>query len=603
MKNKVINKIINRYMASLLAILLVVACNDDFMDRFPETSISPEAYFKTVNDLQLYTNTYYTSIVVQWVDLISDNIAGTGTGGQEYNMIYGNTNVENVGGWTRSEWGELRKYNLFLENAGKVSGLQAEINHYIGFTRLQRAIWYYEYVKKYSDVPWYSRTFSDVDEDMLNKARDPRTLVVDSIMADLDYAVRNMLPDLGNRTRVSRWYAAAMMARICLHEGTFRKYHPELNLQATANTFLNKAVEAAEIVMNSGQFDIVKTGGKDDAYKRLFDSNSLNNHREMILFKGYDNSANIRHNAGFRGGFYDNCQPTRSMMESYQYIMPDGKAVPFSTVPDYDKMNHVQAFKNRDPRFTQTFMSPGYIIPGFTSPYPPQLSYGGYHIIKFLSPDPSQWGGLPADSHQWTDLPVFRYAELLLIFAEAKAELGTLTQADLDKSINLIRGRVDLPPTLIGQIVEDATLKTQFPGVSDYLILEIRRERRVELAYEQKRWNDLMRWKAGHLIVAPREGMYIDHLGVFDVNGDGVPTMGVFESVATNTVPEEERSKYSFYYLNSGVFSLTNGTSGHIVINADAAARRFNDPQFYYFPIPRQQIILNSNLQQTLFWD
>ena len=605
MKNIIIQTI-NKIWVATLTMILLVACNDEFMDRFPETSISPEAFFRNIKDMELYTNTYYTSIEAEFVDYISDNNTTFGTNwwgdGSHHNLIRGNLIPDNAPGWSRDQWGTLRKYNLFLENAGKASGDKVSINHYIGFTRLQRAVWYYNMVKRYHDVPWYSGTLSDTNEDLLYKARDPRTLVVDSIMADLDFAVRNMSEAMGNRTRVSRWYAAAMMARICLNEGTFRKYHPELNLQGTANTYLNKAVEAAEIVMNSTNFNIDKTGGKDDAYRQLFANLNLANNREMILFKDFDNNLSIRHSAGYRGANIEH-QPTRSAMESYQYITPDGRAVPFSTVAGYDKMSFVQVFENRDPRFSQTFMYPGYIRPGLTEPYRPNLYYGGYTQQKYMPPSDDQWG----DDRQYTDLAVFRYAELLLIYAEAKAELGALTQGDLDKSINLIRDRVELPPTVIGQIVEDATLKAQFPDVTDFLILEVRRERRIELFCEQFRWDDLMRWKAGHLFTKMQEGIYVEQLGPIDINGDGVPTVAIFESAETNTVPEEERGSYSFFYLKNaagepGDISLTNGTSGFIVVNSEVN-RTFKDPQYYYFPVPRQQTILNPNLKQTIYWD
>lgn len=92
-----------------------------------------------------------------------------------------------------------------------------------------RAILYYSKVKDYSDVPWYSCDLQTTDIDLLYKPQDPRTLVVDSIMADLDYAVHNM-KDSYSTTVIYRNVALAIQARIALHEGTFRKYHPELNL-------------------------------------------------------------------------------------------------------------------------------------------------------------------------------------------------------------------------------------------------------------------------------------------------------------------------------------------------------------------------------------
>lgn len=595
MKKHILNTVI------LLSVFLV-SCNNDFMDRFPETSISPEAFFQTTKDLELYTNTYYTYISPKVFDYVSDNCLAYAENHYNNDMIRGNLTPSNVTGWSKDTWGELRRYNFFLDNVHKATGEPEIIRHHIGLTRLQRANFYYMMVKWYSDLPWYSHSLTDTDEEELYKKQDPRTLVVDSIMADLDYATKYMSEEMGNRTMFSRWYALAMKARICLHEGTFRKYHAELELQSTADKYLQEALAAAEEIMNSGLFEIDKNGGKDKAYQLLFTNMDLSKSPEMILFKDYDNDALIRHNSA-RETFNWVTNYSRSLMESYQYITSDGKAVPFSTISGYETKKFTEVFENRDPRFKQTFMYPGFVLPGESQASRPNLNLGGYPVIKFMAPTADQYGG----GAQYTDLPVARYAEILLIFAEAKAELGTITQADLDKSINLIRDRVELPPTVIGQIVSDPTLKAQFPGISNELLLEIRRERRVELVSEDFRWDDLHRWSAGNLIEQVQEGIYLDKFGVFDISGDGVPEMGVYEDEASNPIPENDRGNYSFYYLKSNTgslntFTLSKGTSGHIVLNGEIGSRKFVEPRSYYWPIPITQITVNPNLEQNKFW-
>jgi hypothetical protein len=596
-------KAIKIYIVAITGLVLIAGCNDDFMDRLPETSIAPEAFFNSVKDLELYTNTYYSNISIEFFDYVSDNCLSYAEAHENNNLIRGTVIPGTVGGWDKGQWGTLRKYNLFLANVHKAEGEASAINHYIGTTRLMRATWYYSMVKKYNDVPWYSTPLTDIDEDLLYKARDPRTLVVDSILADLDFAIRNMSENMGNRTQFSRWYAAAMMARICLHEGTFRKYHDELNLQSTANTYLQKAVEAAEIIMNSGNFAIDKSGAAENAYHALFANYDLSKSPEMILIKDYDLNSSITHFAG-RRTFDWVTGYSRSLMESYQYITPDGKAVPFSTVAGYDRKNFVEVFENRDLRFKQTFMYPGFTLFDDALPYRPVLNRGGYPSIKYMPATSIEY----QNQTQYTDVPVARYAEILLIYAEAKAELGTLTQDDLDRSINQIRSRVDLPPTVIDQMIEDPTLKAQFPGISNYILLDIRRERRIELVIEHFRWDDLMRWKAGHLVEKVQEGIYVDKFGVFDVTGDGIPEVGIFESEATNTIPEADRGNYSFYYLKNAAgalntFSLSNGNSGYIVLNGELSNRSFKQPQYYYWPIPQTQLLLNPSLKQTIFWE
>ena len=464
-----------------------------------------------------------------------------------------------------------------------------------------RAMWYYQQVKWYNDVPWYSHALTDTDTEALYKPRDSRELVVDSIMADLDYATQHISTDMGNRTLMSKWYALAMQARICLHEGTFRKYHDELELQVTANRFLQKAADAASQIMESRLFEIDQTGGINAAYQNLFTGYSLASSKEIILFKDYDNDLRIRHGAPEQS-FNKITSFSRSLMESYEYLDENGNAVPFSMVAGHETMNFVDVFKNRDPRLAQTFMYPGYMRPGVSTAYIQNMELGGYPCIKFMVNDAAQL----VSSLAYTDLPICRYAEVLLIYAEAKAELGQLTQDDMDKSINLIRDRVGMPRIIISEIKDDPNLNAQYPGITDKALLQIRRERRIELVNENFRWDDLMRWKEGHLIREVQKGIYIDHLGVFDVTGDGVPDVGIYKDAESNPIPETERGNYIFYYLESGgnpaTISLTEGDHGYIVVNSEIGNRHFEEPKYYYWPIPRQQRVLNPKLEETIFW-
>lgn len=592
----------NKY---ILAILLssLLSCNDDFLERYPETSLAPEAFFKTTQDLKLYTNTYYEYVVPEWFDYVSDNCVSYAESSEYNNLLRGSITPQTVSGWSKDDWGRLRRLNLFMDHVHNASGVPDEINHYTGITRLERALFYFDLVKKYNDVPWYSHALTDTNEEMLYKARDPRTSVVDSILADLNYATEHISDNMGDKTQFNKWYALAMKARFCLFEGTFRKYHKELNLETTADFFLNEAANAANTIIESGKFGIDKGNGPETAYWRLFNNYDLSGSPEIILFKNYSSEYQIRHSAAVQTYNWVTSY-SRSLMESYQYIREDGTVVPFSSLPEHDKKTFIEIFNNRDPRLSQCFMYPGFIPPGAQTPGRPNMNLGGYPVIKYMPETADQF----ASKMQYTDLPVSRYAEVLLIYAEAKAELGTINQNDLDISVNQIRSRVNMPPTIIGSIVEDQSLKKQFPNISNYLLLDIRRERRIELVNENFRWDDLIRWDAGHLLAQVQEGLYIDKLGLFDVTGDGIPEIGIFENETSNTVPDEERDKYSFYYLKSNegalnTFSLSEGDHGHIIMNVELNSRRFLAPQYYYFPIPQTQITLNPNLEQTIFWD
>lgn len=577
--------------------LLLVGCNDSFLDRFPESTIATENFFKTTNDLELLVNNFYKIVEAPVQDAESDNAASNSEATEMQNLLHGNITSSTAKGW---DWEQVRETNYFLENAHKAQGDAEVKKHYIGIVRMLRAQEYYKLIKRYNAVPWFSKSLKDTDTDQLYKGRDSRALVVDSIFADLDYATNYVLPDLGNRTTFNKWYAYGLLARTALHEGTYRKYHDELNMQATASTFLQKAVTACEKIMEEGGLKLETTGGTDQAYEKLFISNDLSKCPEIILFKDFDDGMNVRHDVAMTAFSYVS-NLSRSLMESY-LVIKNNKAIPFSTLPDYEQTGFTETFKNRDPRYKQTFMYPGFIRPGESKPFIPNMYMGGYPQIKFVIRDPlqMQWG------RSYNDLPVMRYAEILLIYAEAKAELETLTQDDVDKTINLLRDRVGMPHLILNEIIADPTIEAIYPNVvrNKNAIMEIRRERRVELACEGFRKDDLMRWKVGKLFEA-QQGIFVKQFGVFDVTGDGVADVGIYNS--KKDVPPIHLKKILYYLKdasgNSTNMSLSEGDHGYIMFTNDIVnPKKFEDPKYYYFPLPLEQNSLNKNLGETIFW-
>jgi hypothetical protein len=194
-----------------------------------------------------------------------------------------------------------------------------------------------------------------------------------------------------------------------------------------------------------------------------------------------------------------------------------------------------------------------------------------------------------------TGLPVFRFAEVLLNYAEAKAELGEFTADVIDKTVNVLRDRVRMPHFDAAREV-DATLQSLYPNVSDPALLALRRERRVELAGEGLRILDINRWYAGKVmeLEISKQGMYVPSLPyVYDVTNDGTPDYGIAasESAVTGEAVTWVYPGESFYIDNAGY-----------VHNVDDQNRRFDEPKDYYRPIPRQQIVLNPNLKQPFGW-
>jgi hypothetical protein len=206
----------------------------------------------------------------------------------------------------------------------------------------------------------------------------------------------------------------------------------------------------------------------------------------------------------------------------------------------------------------------------------------------------------------------------VLIFAEAKAELGTLTQADLNNSVNLLRNRVGMPVLNLSQANTkiDPVLAAYYPnvtGANQGIILELRRERRVELACEGLRRDDLKRWAAGEHFADNNQGIYIPYLGAYDMSGDGEPDLAILAS-PDDTAPiasltDEQKSNLSYYYLKTkdgadDGFFLSNGVNGHVCFTAyQKNQRSFKAPQYYYLPIPKQQLLLNPQLKQVFGWE
>ena len=241
-----------------------------------------------------------------------------------------------------------------LARTGRVEGDRGEINHYIGLARMFRALIYYSKVKDYSDVPWYSHDLQTTDTELLYKSQDPRSLVVDSIMADLDFAVTHMKTN-NSTTRIYRNAALAIQARIALHEGTFRKYHPELKLN-DGDRFLKIAVEACRKIMDTKHYSLStsKESGLP-AYQSLFCSADLTQNPEMILVADYDKALGRLHNA--QAQFDYNTGLSRSLMEDY-LVVEDGQTKYFHEVEGYRTKTVLEIFENRDPRLEQTFMKP-----------------------------------------------------------------------------------------------------------------------------------------------------------------------------------------------------------------------------------------------------
>ena len=592
----------NIILYSFIALLSGTAGCSDMLDQYPLDAISPETYYNNADELRSATNQFYgmfpgaASGYTESADVVCT-----------FNLPAEVQGIRTVptsgGGWN---WEYLRAVNFYLSHSVRCDDVDAR-EHFDGIARFFRAYFYFEKVKRFGEVPWFDRELSSTDPELF-RPRDSRDFIMDKILDDLTYAINN-ISDKKDLYNVTHWTALALKSRICLFEGTYRKYHGIPGYEK----FLDECATASKLFIDNAPYAIYKTGAQP--YRDLFSSmNAIE--EEVILARDYDRAQNVMHeaNANTLSPTYGRPGMNKKIVNSY--LMTNGDR--FTDQPGYETMQYYDEMQNRDPRLTQTVVGPGYMRINSDAVSSPNFgaSTTGYQITKWVT-DASGDGYLGSSN----DYILFRAAEVYLNYAEAKAELGTLTQDDLKISIKKIRDRVGMP-----NIDMDAANANPDPylcalesgdqnvtGPNKGVILEIRRERTIELLLEGFRYYDIIRWKEGKIFEQPYKGMYFPGLtkgsgenryDVFDMN-DG--TVGDKEKVDiciyTGKKPSVKNIR-KFYKLGDE-FVLTDGDKGNIICHdIEKEPRQWREDRDYLYPIPTQERLLsNGTLSQNPNWD
>lgn len=580
MKHTIINALF------LSAAIACISC-EDMLDYQPKDRLSPDTYFKTETDCELWTNNYYTvfpsaegiysepyDVIVR--DVLADEISGV------------RKPMPTDGNWN---WKKLREMNFFLSRASQVEDESVRLE-YEGLTRFFRAYFYFEKVKRYGDVPWVDRPLGS-DEEELYEGRDPRESVMEKVMEDVDFAIAN-LPEVQNVYRVTRWTARALKSRIALFEGTFRKYHGLDGYEE----FLQACVNASEPFL-TGPYSIYTSGSTP--YQDLFTSqNAIGT--EIILARAYTSAiSGMTHdvNGHLTGATMGRPGMTRNVVN--MYLMRDGSR--YTDQADYATKTFVEECKNRDLRMAQTLRTPGYKRIGGSKELAPDLSRSttGYQLIKYLTEE-----RYDANKASTNDMPLFRLAEVLLNYAEAKAELGTLKQADLDNTIRPLRVRAGLPDLDMEEananpdpyLSSSETGYANVTGANKGVILEIRRERTLETPMEGLRYWDIMRWKEGKRFEKPIEGLYFPGTGEYDLDGNGSVDVCIYD---TEKAPGNSAD---VLYLKLGSDIVLSGeTSGNVLAHS-TQQRIWNEERDYLYPIPTDDRVLTQGaISQNPGWN
>lgn len=576
---------------SVFAGLITQSCR---LDETPVSTATKEAVFSSESGMELYTNSFYnmlpsTDTGVFQIDDESDLVARNGI--SDYLVPNALTPVTSSG-WS---WRDLRNINYFIENAEKST--VANKNNYIGLARFFRALFYFEKVKRFGDVPWIENTIAITDNNVLYAKRDSRFDVMEKVLADLNFAAENIkLTSDPSSTRISKNAVLAYKTRICLFEASWRKYHTEYNMQGTANKWYQEVVSAANAITGYSLHQ------GPTAYRDLFIT-KVPYADETILAVALDANLQVFSSANrrFISPTYGN-RPSLTRDFVKMYLNLDGTS--FTDNAGYEALTFPQEVKNRDLRLKQTIRSGNYqrTENGVPVVSPPNFSqtYTGYQPIKWCYDE-----RFPYDDESRNDNAhiIMRYAEVLLNKAEAMAELGTMNSADWASTIGALRKRAGITGASLTQLPTktDAYLFNYYKGrFTSPVMLEIVRERAVEMIFEGLRPSDLLRWKLGELFQDSKmNGIYVPALGEYDLNEDGVMDVVFYQGKK----PASTNPKIAFVDVTPsgdvGKLQLSHGTYGELIWNM--GTRQWADKKYLY-PIPAADLERNPNLGQNPGW-
>ncbi len=556
-----------------LAALSLGACND-FLDVESVDQIEDSEYWKTEQHISIYADGFYPSYFTGYAgnygfnEKLTDNYSDVTQASWPYLVVSGSD--------ADYTYSYVRRANYFLEGVERVPDLdEATRNHWRGIGRLFRGIEYCDLSFYYGDTQWYSTYFNSTDLDTIYKPRDSRNKVVmPRVIADLRFALENIRENDGE-LKINKYVAAAMIARAMLREGTFLKYHG-IDAEVAANC-LQLGKEACLTVMNSGKYTLA------DDYRGLFCSDDLSSNPECIIYKKYIDTK-TGHNVLNTNYLLSQPGPNRDFADCF--LTADGLPVR-ALDPLYCPKTAADYFANRDPRLGMVIRADKYYLAG-ENVAGANYSRSGFSMCKFMDPDKEGSNEITftANNKNVTDCPQYRLGEILVAYAEICYELGSLTQADLDKSINVLRSRkgVGMPalqimggqPAVNGATYDDPARDPDVPA----MLWEIRRERRVELAFETSRLDDLKRWKK-----------------LIYLWSDYNPAISTGAWISYADYPNVDKTK---------AVLETGETEGYLIVTPMSNQRPAPQDRDYIRPIPTNQIqIFSQNgyvLEQNPQW-
>lgn len=565
----------------LASSFMLVGC-DNLLDKDPrDTFINNKGFWSNDNQVSSYSNGFYefygTARSFYFTSLNDD----------QANPSFDNwtfTTVPNKSANYSGNFSKVRQINYMLDGLETSTLSTAKKTNYAAIARLNRAWIYYQLVKMYGDIQWESHVIGDINSDEVYGPRTDRDVVMDSVLQDLNYAIQNIPNNTADKTLWSKEMALAMKSDICLYEGTFCKYRTQAdNGKAPdltrANRYLQECVDASEELRTSGKFQLnswtPNTAGK---IYTIYNSLDLSTNKEVIFYNHYEKDVKSHGLCDFTCSSTTQSGITKDAVDAF--LFKDGKPLSTTTLNKNDEARRnakghysiAHLLNNKDKRLSLLidsiicFKNHGWIRnePSPNGPLPAEMtSSTGYSVYKYDNPQMELYYRTNANTN-YTDIPLFWLATVLLNDAEAKAEMGTITQADLDNTVNLLQTRAELPPLTLNPAADPANNM----GVSN-LIWELRRTRRCELMCDLNyRYWDLVRWH---------------QLDKLDSNLH--PTIN----------------------YGANIHQLTDKTGLSVVgdyLKATSSTRSFNS-KYYQYPIPSNELELNEKegMKQNPGWE
>lgn len=502
----------NIFIIALMSLATFNSCIDDVLNRPELSKPTDDNYWRNEADFRMYVNDYYTNYFVGYNSgwstawgagaygsgayVFNDDVTTTGKQPLFTNTVPSSRYstsltpamlTEYSGANWNFSW--VRKTNILIDRLEtyKNNLTDEAYTHWMGVAKFFKGYEYHRLVCSFGDVPWFESTVADNDFDTQYKDRDSRATVMDNVYNLFADALK-MIRTSDEDNMLNRYVAAGFISRIMLFEGTWQKYRE--NNTTLANKYLQQAVEAAEIVMGSGNYDI------SGDFRSLFCSQDLKGHREMLMYRMYDASQSVTHMQASYCNGVESQSRAANLALAKSFICTDANVYQKTTVENGNKLDLQSMLKTRDSRFEAMFRH-----------QPDNSSVSLLYVEKFCPREGTAMetpgtNAIYGSNTNTNDAPVIRYSEVLLNWIEAKAEMGNVTQLDIDMSINALRDR-ELAKEAIELGVEKTTHLTlpvseNFDPERDAdvtpLIWEIRRERRMELAYEHSRLADIRRW-------------------------------------------------------------------------------------------------------------